>query len=368
MPEDFARSPAPGSYPSLQWWKAFGDPALDWVVDSVLESNLDMAVAVARVEQARERARIAKAAVLPVVQGRAGINDLSTPTNAGFGAQIQELGLGDLAPGFSLPERLGITTYSLGADFLRDGLLGPRPQRRARGRRGRNSCLRSRNRAAPRRNRHRRGGQRQGGLGSAGVALAEAELNLSRTEVKAPFSGVVRTESVDVGQLVAAGQGVGRLYASDAVEVVVPLSDTGAALLPSLWDLRAGDDSRRIAARVTAEYGASTYSWDGYVDRAEASLDEQTRTIDVIVRVPRPFAAGAPAEANPGGEEAEAAVALRPGKPRCGRSRDGKVTIVTVRVLQRSDDTVFVIGDLEADQAVVTGGITFATEGMVVAD
>ena len=117
MPDDFARSPAPGPYQPLQWWKAFGDPALDWVVDSVLESNLDMAVAVARVEQARERARIAKAAVLPVVQGRAGINDLSTPTNAGFGAQIQELGLGDLAPGFSLPERLGITTYSLGADF-----------------------------------------------------------------------------------------------------------------------------------------------------------------------------------------------------------------------------------------------------------
>ncbi len=117
MPEDFARSPAPGPYQPLQWWKAFGDPALDWVVDSVLESNLDMAVAVARVEQARERARIAKAAVLPVVQGRAGINDLSTPTNAGFGGQIQELGLGDLAPGFSLPERLGITTYSVGADF-----------------------------------------------------------------------------------------------------------------------------------------------------------------------------------------------------------------------------------------------------------
>ena len=117
MPEDFARSPAPGPYQPLNWWTAFADPVLDRVVESVLESNLDMAVAVARVEQARERARIAKAAVLPVVQGRGAVNDLSTPTNAGFGAQIQELGLEDLAPGFALPERLGITTYSLGADF-----------------------------------------------------------------------------------------------------------------------------------------------------------------------------------------------------------------------------------------------------------
>ena len=230
-------------------------------------------------------------------------------------------------------------------------------------------------------------------LARAGVALAEAELNLSRTEVKAPFSGVVRTESVDVGQFVAAGQGVGRLYASDAVEVVVPLSDTGAALLPGLWDLRAGDSSRRIAARVTAEYGASTYSWGGYVDRAEASLDEQTRTIEVIVRVPRPFAAGAPEKAGDGDPVAEAGggppllvgkfvevefqgvapekyfivrrPALRPGSE-VWAVRDDTVTIVPIRVLQRSDDNVFVIGGLQAGEAVVVGGIQVATEGMAV--
>ena len=117
MPEDFEDSPAEGVYEPLQWWQAFADPALDGVVESVLASNLDMAVAVARVRQAREKARIAKAAILPVVQGRGGINALSTPTDAGIGAQLQELGLGDLAPEFTLPERLAVTTYSLSADF-----------------------------------------------------------------------------------------------------------------------------------------------------------------------------------------------------------------------------------------------------------
>ena len=225
------------------------------------------------------------------------------------------------------------------------------------------------------------------------VALAEAELNLSRTEVKAPFSGVVRTESVDVGQFVAAGQGVGRLYASDAVEVVVPLSDAGAALLPGLWDLRAGDGNRRIAARVIAEYGDRTYSWGGYVDRAEASLDEQTRTIEVIVRVPRPFSGGAAQDAGDEDPVAEAGggppllvgkfvevelqgiaperyfivrrPALRPGSE-VWAVRDDTVTIVPIRVLQRSDDNVFVIGGLQAGEAVVVGGIQVATEGMAV--
>ena len=39
------------------------------------------------------------------------------------------------------------------------------------------------------------------------AALADAELALSRTAVLAPFTGIVRNESVDLGQFVAAGQG-----------------------------------------------------------------------------------------------------------------------------------------------------------------
>ena len=103
--------------------------------------------------------------------------------------------------------------------------------------------------------------------------LAEANLALSRTQVTAPFDGFVREESVDVGQIVAAGQTVGRLFASDAVEVVVPLSDADAALIPGLWDLKAGDGVRRVGARVVAQYGDGSYAWEGYVDRGEVSLD-----------------------------------------------------------------------------------------------
>ena len=221
--------------------------------------------------------------------------------------------------------------------------------------------------------------------------LADAELALSRTEIHAPFSGIVRHESVAVGQFVAAGQGVGRLYASDAVDVVVPLSDADAALVPGLWSLKAGDGNARVAARVIAEYGDRSYAWEGYVDRAESSLDEQTRTIDVIVRVPAPFAGGALAgdngsPAGPGappllvGKFVEVHIegvvpdryfifrrsALRPGNEVWAVRGDTALTIVPVRVLQRSDDDVFATGALEAGQAVVVGGIQFATEGMAV--
>ena len=117
MPADFQGAAEPGDHQPTEWWKAFADPALDRLVESVLESNLDLEGAVARVHQARERARIAGAAHLPTVQANAGLIDQRTPTNAGIGAQLGELGLGDFAPGFEIPDRLGIATWSLGADF-----------------------------------------------------------------------------------------------------------------------------------------------------------------------------------------------------------------------------------------------------------
>ena len=121
LPADFAGSAEAGAHRPLEWWRAFGDPALDGVVESVLASNLDIAEAVARVEQARVRARRAGAAALPVVRAGAGVDSFDVPINAGIGAQLGELGLdevfGGADGGFTLPDRIGLTTYSLYADF-----------------------------------------------------------------------------------------------------------------------------------------------------------------------------------------------------------------------------------------------------------
>ena len=59
LPADFSESPAAGSYEPQKWWRAFADPVLDEVVESVLASNFSVAEAVARVQQARTRARLA---------------------------------------------------------------------------------------------------------------------------------------------------------------------------------------------------------------------------------------------------------------------------------------------------------------------
>lgn len=217
--------------------------------------------------------------------------------------------------------------------------------------------------------------------------LAEANLALSRTHVTAPFDGFVQKESVDVGQIVAAGQPVASVFAADAVEVVVPLPDSDAALIPGLWSLSAGDGNRSVSARVIARFGEGSYAWTGYVDRSEPYLDRQTRTIDVIVRVPDPFRSGQSMDGTtrPGGgppllvgKYVEVEIdglerddyylvpraALQSGNEVWIVGDGGAVHIVPVQVLQRTGDRAYVTGDLEDGQAAVTGGIRFTTEGM----
>ncbi len=221
--------------------------------------------------------------------------------------------------------------------------------------------------------------------------LAEANLALSRTQVAAPFDGFVKEESVDMGRIVAAGRPVATVFASNAVEIVVPLSDSDAALIPGLWSLKAGDGNRRVTARVVARFGEGAFTWNGYVDRGEAYLDRQTRTIDVIVRVPDPIRTGRPAGVTvpPDGSppllvgkfvDVEIAgrepddyyliprAALRSGNVVWTVQDGGAIGIVQVHVLQRSGDKAYVTGSVagsfENGQTVVTGGIQFATEGM----
>ena len=119
-PAEFAETAVGDADESVRWWNAFADPALDAVVESALAGSFAMAEAVARVEQARERARVARAAIFPLVGASGSLAGINTPTNAGIGAQLQELGLGGEdggLGGFTLPDRLSLNTYSLGVDF-----------------------------------------------------------------------------------------------------------------------------------------------------------------------------------------------------------------------------------------------------------
>jgi len=61
----------PTSWPSPQWWKAYGDPQLDRLVDEATFGNPTMRIAQARFAKAQALSGVAKASLLPSVQADA---------------------------------------------------------------------------------------------------------------------------------------------------------------------------------------------------------------------------------------------------------------------------------------------------------
>jgi NodT family efflux transporter outer membrane factor (OMF) lipoprotein len=88
LPAAFSEAEAQGDYEPYAWWNSFQDPILDRLVDSVLVANLDLAVAVARVEESRALLGVSTSDLFPSITGSAGAARQDNPLNAGFGAII----------------------------------------------------------------------------------------------------------------------------------------------------------------------------------------------------------------------------------------------------------------------------------------
>jgi len=65
--------------------------------------------------------------------------------------------------------------------------------------------------------------QAQANLVAAQASRRQAELNLQRTELKAPFAGRIEQEQVDLGQYLRAGTSIGKLAGTSRAEIEVPL-------------------------------------------------------------------------------------------------------------------------------------------------
>ncbi len=107
----------PGQADLRGWWKAFGDPALDALVDEALARNLDVAIAVARLREARLQGRRADVAFRPSLRANAQtLQDISA-TDTYFHASIDmvwELGL--FGAGQSTRDAASADTDAAGAD------------------------------------------------------------------------------------------------------------------------------------------------------------------------------------------------------------------------------------------------------------
>ena len=114
----------------------------------------------------------------------------------------------------------------------------------------------------------------------------QAQENVKRTVLRAPFTGLVRAENIDIGQFASRGQPIATLYANDVVEVRLPIADRQLAFL-NLPPLRNGNfpEYMQPTVKLSADYGGQTREWFGTIVRAEAEIDTSSRMVQLVARV-----------------------------------------------------------------------------------
>lgn len=123
-------------------------------------------------------------------------------------------------------------------------------------------------------------------LEAAQADLAEAQLTLSRTQVKTPFAGRIEVKRVDLGQYIAPGTVVADIYATDVVSVPLPLNDNQLAALdlPMYANAALG---RTVV--LSSRFGGQEWQWQAEIRRLEAVVDRQSRVVNAIAEVQNPF-------------------------------------------------------------------------------
>jgi RND family efflux transporter MFP subunit len=131
---------------------------------------------------------------------------------------------------------------------------------------------------------------------SAQSQLDKAQLNLERTKIQAPFAGRILTKGVDVGQVVNPNSVLAQVYATDYVEVRLPLRDKDLPFvdLPERYRVDANNTPPPEEARVTLYSSlVKDTGWDGRIVRTESAIDEVARQLHCVAQIDDPFGAAA---------------------------------------------------------------------------
>jgi len=129
----------------------------------------------------------------------------------------------------------------------------------------------------------------QATVASAQAALRKAQLSLERTTVNAPFDGRILATEVDLGEVVTSNRQLATIYATDYVEIRLPLANTDLDLVdlpePGNPNTSPGDE---VPVTVYSSLSRTT-QWPGYLVRTESAIDTQSRQLHVVARVDDPF-------------------------------------------------------------------------------
>ncbi len=217
---------------------------------------------------------------------------------------------------------------------------------------------------------------------AAETRVRQAELQLSRTEITAPFSGRITHASAEPGEKVQPGQILVHLADDQTLELVIPLEASEVRNWLQFESQASGESAwfpppAPVTARITWAEAGRELSWTGTLQRI-VDFDSTARTVHVAVRVsaaearspdhPVPLAAGMFCRVELPGRTLDEVYTL----PRTAVTFDGNVYLadsedrlrtVAVEVLRAQRDEILVRGGLTPGDRIITTRLIAPLEG-----
>jgi RND family efflux transporter MFP subunit len=210
---------------------------------------------------------------------------------------------------------------------------------------------------------------------SARAAVQQAELNLQRTTIRAPFNAHILSRNVNVGSQVTSSDNLGRLVGQDTywVEATVMLSKLRRLSFPEN-----GEQGAEVRIRNNSAWDPGEYR-TGYLYRLVGSLENNTRLARILIEVPDPRAlqpenSEAPAmiigsfvEANIMAEELPDVIRLNRDYIRDNDvvwvKEDSLLRIQKVNIVFRDPQYAYIDSGLSARDQIVTSNLATVTDG-----
>lgn len=216
---------------------------------------------------------------------------------------------------------------------------------------------------------------------SAEADLDRAKRDLGRTEIRAPYAGMVKSRTVDLGQFVSRGTSIGVIYGTDTAEVRLPLTDNDLAYL----DLpKPNQTGAKPAVILEAVVAGQTLRWSAELARTEGVLDERSRVIYAVAEVKDPYQlAGASngaleplrfgrfVQAKIVGRNASQVVVvprhlLRPSDQLLVVDQDRKLQFRQVKIDRSDEKQAFILDGFVAGDQILSSPVTNPMPGLVV--
>ncbi len=124
---------------------------------------------------------------------------------------------------------------------------------------------------------------------SAQAQLEKAQLNLERTKIKAPYAGRVLNRSVDLGQVVSNNMQLATIYATDSVEIRLPIKNKDLPFINLPEQYRDGAKNQRGSAVNFTSDLIGEQQWQGQLIRTEGAIDESAQQLYVVAKINDPY-------------------------------------------------------------------------------